>query len=105
MKDIIYKGTELKLNISIEPIANATMDDFDFSVELYCTTSVSQIVKKEDAIRVDANNYIVICNTDKVGSGELKARVSAVIPDGDMGDARRTEVQCIDTGIKIVRYL
>lgn len=104
-KTKIYIGTELKLNISITPIAGNHMEDLPFSVELYCNALSSQIILKDDAIRVDADNYIVIADTAKLGSGDLKARIMAQIPDGDMGDALRTEVTCIDTNIKLVRYL
>ena len=36
MNELIFLGTELKLNVNIQPIGEITMDDYDFIVELYC---------------------------------------------------------------------
>ena len=35
--DSPFIGTELKLNINIEPMGSVTMDDYDFEVEVYCS--------------------------------------------------------------------
>jgi hypothetical protein len=56
-------------------------------------------------IRVDSNNYIVLVDTNEVGAGDLKCKVTAYIPDGDFPDELRTEVVNIDTGINIIKSL
>mgnify|MGYP003288135446 CR=1 FL=1 len=33
----VFIGTELKLNVHIDRIENITMDDYDFSLDLYCS--------------------------------------------------------------------
>lgn len=105
-KTIIFLGTELKLNINIAPIGGVNMDIFDFAVELYCNPARSQIITKDDAIRIDEDNYMVVVNTDIVGTGDLKAKITARVPDGDLDDdATRAEVTCVETNIKIIRNL
>lgn len=100
-----FLGTELKLNVHIEPIGDITMDDYDFEVEVYCSPKRAIVARKEDTIRVDESNYIVLVDTNIVGAGALKCKVTAYIPDGDFEDSLRTEIVAIDTGINIVRSL
>lgn len=101
----VFLGTELKLNINIEPIGNVTMDDYDFEVEIYCSSKKVVDITKKEAIRVDSNNYIILIDTNVVGAGDLKCKVIAHIPDGDFEDGLRTEISIIDTGINIVKTL
>ena len=105
IKQTIFLGTELKLNVNIEKIGDIAMDDYDFTVSLYCSTSKAVVVPKQDAIRVDDSNYIVCADTTILGAGKLKCRVEANLPDGDFSDQLRTEVMIIDTGIEIVKTL
>lgn len=96
-----FLGTELKLNIHIEPMGKMTMDDYDFSVELYCSTRKIITVPKSELRRVSADNYIVTFDTRDVGIGMLKCNIIALIPDSDFADAVRTEVVKCETGITI----
>lgn len=98
-----FIGTELKLNINIEPIGEVTMDDFDFEVEVYCSIKRVITIQKKDAIRVDQNNYMVLVDTSETGAGDLKCKVTAHIPDGDFNDGLRTEVVAVSTGITIIK--
>lgn len=100
-----FIGTELKLNIHIEPIGDTTMDDYDFEVEVFCSPKKPIIIPKENTIRVDSDNYVVLVDTNIVGAGDLKCKVTAQVPDGDFPDQLRTEVVCIDTGINIVKAI
>jgi hypothetical protein len=101
----IFIGTELKLNINIEPMGEFTMDDYDWSVEVYCSTKKTVVVKKEEAIMIDKDNYVVLVDSAELGTGDLKCKVTAFIPDLDFPDTLRTEVMIIDTGIDIVKNL
>lgn len=101
----IFLGTEIKLNIHIEPIGDMRMEDYDFHIELYCSSRKSQIIEKKDAKRVDADNFIVFVDSDMVGTGEVKCKITAYIPDADFDDLLRTEVMIIDTGINITKSL
>ena len=101
----VFLGTELKLNVNVEKMGKVTMDDYNFVVTLYCSTSKAIIVPKESAIRVDDSNYIVRVDTTIIGVGKLKCKVEAELPDGDFPEQLRTEVMIIDTGIEIVKAL
>lgn len=101
----VFIGTELKLNIHIDNIEDITMDDYDFEVELYCSPKKSITVAKSSAIRIDESNYVVLVDTNIIGAGELKCKVSAQIPDGDLPDNLRTEIVGVETGINIVKAI
>ncbi len=104
-KNNIFLGTELKLSIEIEPISGLTMDDYDFNVEVFCSTKKVITFLKSEAVRVDSWNYIVLADTSVLGAGDVKCKVTAYIPDGDFKDHLRTEVACIDTGITIIKNI
>lgn len=99
----IFLGTEMKLSVEIEPMGHLTMDDYDFTVEIYCSTKRVLSFKKEDCIRVNAWNYLVLVDTEALGGGDVKCKVTAYLPDSDFEDMVRTEVSCVDTGITIVK--
>lgn len=99
----IYLGTEIKLNVHVEPIEDYTMDDYDFKVQLYCSSSRVENFNKSDTVRVDDSNYICCLDTSKIGTGRLKCKIVAELPDGDFGDQKRTEINVIDTGIEITK--
>jgi hypothetical protein len=101
----VFLGTELKLNINIEPIGAVTMEDYDFEVEVYCSAKKVIVIPKSEAIKVDSNNYIVLVDTNVVGAGELKCKITAHIPDGDFADRGRTEVVVCTTNITITKGL
>ena len=101
MKTTTFLGTELKLNIHIDPIGNMTMDDYDFSVSLYCSTRKIISFNKSELKRVDSNNYIVTFDTKEIGLGELKCNIVAHIPDSDFVDGVRTEIVKTCTGLEI----
>lgn len=105
MKTTVFLGTELKLNISIDPVGDLTMDDYDFVVEMYCSAKKSITIPKSEAIKIDANNYVVLVDTEIVGTGELKCKVIANVPDADFPDMIRTEVVAINTEITIIKSL
>lgn len=101
-KEIIYTGTELKMNVNIQPFGNVTMDDYDFNLELSTPFSAQTVkINKQDMVRTDADNYIAIADTTHLGKGEVKAVLTAYIPDGDMPDRLRTEVVSRYTGVVI----
>lgn len=104
MENVIYKGTELKLNINIEPIGGISMDEYDFTCEFYCSMMDSIVISKSDMHREDANNYVALLNSDRVSTGSLKCKITAYIPDADFDDGLRTEVQLLNTGITIKKW-
>lgn len=96
-------GTEIKLNISIDPIGRTTMDDYEFVAEVFCSPTKTVTIPKEESIRVDANNYIILVDTTALGIGKIKVKLTATIPDEDFSDGFRTEISIVDTGINIVK--
>ena len=101
----IFLGTELKLNINIEPMGEFTMDDYDWSVEVYCSAKRVIVTKKEDAIRIDSNNYVILVDSSELGAGDVKCKITAYVPDFDFPDTLRTEVSMIDTGINVIKTM
>lgn len=96
-------GTELKLNIHIAPLDGMTLDDYDYTTEVYCTPNQRIVVKKSGTIRVDDENYIVRVDTNVIGVGRLVCRIIAQIPDGDFADGYRTEVVALSTNINVIK--
>ena len=106
MSSKVFVGTELKLNLYFEPLSNTKMRDYEFKVEAYCTTPEEGITLNEEDIKIiDDNNCNILIDTTEVGIGTLKIKVTADIPDLDFKDQIRTEVACVNTGIKIVEDL
>lgn len=103
--DKIFLGTELKLNINIEKMGEFTMDDYDWVVDVYCSTTKVVTIHKQSAIRIDENNYVLLVETSELGAGRIKCKVVAYIPDFDFPDGLRTEVSIIDTGKDIIRTI
>ena len=101
----VFLGTELKLNVNIEPIGTVTMDSYDFEIEAYCSPKRTIIVQKNEAIRIDESNYVILVDTNVVGAGDLKCKVTAQVPDADFSDMIRTEVVAMETGIKIIKAI
>ena len=101
----IFIGTELKLNINIAPIDSMTMDDYDFEVEVWTSSQKMMRIAKENTIKVDENNRIILVDTNLLGAGDMKYKVTAYLPDGDFPDRVRTEIVAMETGIKIIKTL
>ena len=104
----VYLGTEMKLNIAVDPIGTITMENYkEFKVEVYCTPTKKVEIKSDNddvCKKVDSNNYIILVNTDDSGVGKVKVKLIAEVPDTQFSDSFRTEVALIDTGIEIVKY-
>lgn len=103
--NIIGFETDLKLNLNIESISGYTMDDYDFVVEVYCRESQKIEIFKKDAIRIDANNYVLLVNTKELGTGSIRCKVVVDIPDKDFSDGYRKEVVFIQTGLNIIKSM
>ena len=98
----VFKGSDLKLNIHIEPLGELTMDDYDWYVECYCSNETPIKITKGQARRVDENNFIIALNTQQLSIGPLQCVITAYIPDEDFDDKLRTEISRINTNINII---
>lgn len=87
-------GTELKLNVHLEPLDGFHMSDYDFECEFFVFTNRSVVIKKSQLKRLDDDNYYAIIEKDdamRIGRGAVKCMVTAYIPDNDFADGVRTE--------------
>lgn len=87
-------GTEFTLNIHLEPIDGYHMEDYDFECEFFVLESKSVVIKKKDMQKVDKDNYKAVLekeNALKIGKGQIKAMVTAYIPDTNYSDDVRQE--------------
>lgn len=96
-----FFGTELKINVHIDPVDGMRMDDYFFKCDFFMFKNRMVTVGKEEMIRVDEDNYVALVDSSKTGSGALKMKVTAFIPDADMPDGERQEVVMVDTGITV----
>lgn len=96
-------GTELKMNIAIEPIGDLHMEDYDFFAEFYTRSTSIIRIEKEQMVRLDADNYIAVVDTDTTGTGSLKCKLTAFVPDPDCVDGFRTEIVRLDAGVVIIK--
>lgn len=99
----IYAGTDVKLSINVEPIDGHALESLDFTAEVGCTPWRPVTIHKKDAIKVDADTYIVTADTRKTGVGPLRLRLTVQVPDGDFPDGYRTEVAEIWTDLVVVK--
>lgn len=101
MKDIVYLGSELKLNIYIEPINGRTMDQYNFECEFYCHPNKRVKKVKQEMQGTDAG-YIAVIDSKELGIGNLTCKVTAYLPDTYGGsDGVRAEVSLVDLDICI----
>lgn len=138
--NIVFLGTELKLSINIggtekdSPIPD--MGEFSFDVEVFCNPkksikasyiSENKSVNSDSGINiiysykqltddVDPDSFILLLDTNFIGTGSVKCKVTAYLPDqdfentddnntGDIKDSFRTEVSIVDTGIIIEKSI
>lgn len=100
---ISYLGSEEELLVSLDLIDGYTMDDYDFTIEAYCSSHRKQIFTKNDAKRIDADNYKIIIDTTIIGTGVVKIRVVARIPNINYPDGYREAVTYLNPKLRIER--
>lgn len=95
-------GTELKINVHVEPIDGLHMSDYDFECVFFVYKNRPLVVKKNEMTKVDEDNYIAKVDSAKVGTGNLMMKFVADIPDSDMNDGLRKEVELVNLNIPII---
>lgn len=96
-------GTELKVNINVEPIDNVHLSQCDFTCTFFVNPNKSVILKKEDLIPLDDDNYMALLNSEDLGVGTIKMTIKILVPDNNFKDGTRTEIETICTDINITR--
>lgn len=97
----IYTPSEEEVNISLYPLDGYSMDEYDFTCEIFCSSMRKQVLRKNDLRRVDENNYVAIVDTAKIGVGKVKIRVSARVPNDNFDDGYRDVVTYLDPKIEV----
>ena len=109
MAEKIYKGTDVKLNIHIDPIAGQHMESYNFTLTFYTPDGKKKIFKKTKASlpaglsKIGEDDYIVHLQTDELGEGSVKCNIEAEIYDVELG-IHKTEIAIINCNIKIVEW-
>lgn len=98
-------GTQLKLNIHIDPLGSLHMADYDFECKFFVFQKKSITITKEEMVKVDDDNYLVIVDTTTLGIGNLHITITANVPDDDFEGRLRKEVICVPTNINIVNCI
>lgn len=92
-------GTEPKFMLYMEPLDGHRLSEVDWSVRVYTQSRARYVdIAKEEALKVDEDNYIIIVDTSKIGAGVYYLRLTAFFPDEDCPDGLRKEVVTIPTG-------
>lgn len=89
-------GTQIKFNVSLSLPGGLTMDDIRFTAEFFIYSNRVMKIDKSEMKRIDANNYVAVCDTSLTGSGEIKLRVTAYLPDAP---GERKEIETISTRV------
>lgn len=96
------KGTEFKLNINMTPIGGYSLDNVDWQAEVFTENGHKKItVGKNEAVKVDKDNYIIMVDSSILGAGKYYVTLTALIPDTDFPDRLRTEKRTAFTGVTI----
>ena len=101
-KHVIVSGTELKMNIHIDPFDDFHMKDYDFECKFYIFPKKVVTVKKEDMVPIDDDDYLALVDTTTLGIGPLHLTVTAFIPDKHFTDKIRREIKCVDPQVEII---
>lgn len=91
MKDIFF-GTELELELYLQPMGGLTSDDYDFVVEVYCFPKRTVTYTKSELTRKDSDRWGFILDTAEIGVGPVNIKVTAQIPNAMCKDGYRKEV-------------
>ena len=95
----IISGSQVKLNIHIDPLGDLHMEDYGFECKFYIFPKRFIIINKSEMVKIDADNYVVLVDTTDLGVGQLHMSLTANLPDSDFTEVVRKEIACVDTGI------
>lgn len=101
--DDSVKGTIFKLIVHMEPIDGHSLEDVQWEAEVYATGGFGKriVVKKEEAHRIDKDNYIIVVDSSVGGAGHYYLILTAYINDAECPNGIRVERGACDTGVVI----
>ena len=96
-------GSDIKIEFWSELPDDLTMLVVQFTVTVYNEMAVGKSVdfKKKECILTDEGDYVVLVNTEKLGVGLLKLKVTFEIPDKDFPTGYRRQVVRINPFIRV----
>lgn len=101
----VIKGTEIKLNLHIDSIGELHMTDYDWTCNIYTSPESSITMGKNNCLNNDTligkDDYLIPIDTGQLDPGTIKIKVTAYIPDKDFEDDLRTEIQVVNTNIRV----
>lgn len=100
--EIIYYGTIAKITVSLNPIAEMTMDDFDFKC-IFTAGGKSVVISKAEMSRVDNSHYDAYVDTTQINPGLLLVVVAADLIDPQAPGRIRREICSIPSKLNIVK--
>lgn len=95
-------GTQLKIAVALQ-CADLTMDDYNFTCEFFTCANHRVVVDKSEMKREASTAYIAIVDTAQLTAGEIRMRVTAIIPDEEIEGGERKEVTTTTTNIILSR--
>ena len=98
-------GTQLKLNIHIDPLGSLHASDYDFECKFFVFQKKAITVTKSEMVKIDNDNYVALIDTAVLGIGNLHMTLTAQIPDADFEGVLRKEIVCVPTNIDIVNCI
>lgn len=94
-------GTELKINFGMTAMGDIHLSTCPFTLYVYTLPNKGYEITKDECIKIDDDNYLVLVDTSKTGAGTIKFKVTIDLPDADFNDLHRREVVLIDTGEQV----
>lgn len=96
-------GSDIKIEFWSGLPDDLTMLDVPFTVTVYNEMAVNAKIDfiKEECILTDEGDYVVLVDTEKLGVGLVKLKVTFQIPDKDFPTGYRKEVVRINPYIRI----
>lgn len=86
------EGIRFKMNVSMSPIDDNTLENTEWDVEVFSQkTQQGVVIPKSEATREDANNYRIPIDSAKIGIGKYYYIHTVKIPDADFPDGYRIE--------------
>lgn len=102
---MVILGTDIKINVHIEPIDGISMSDYDFECDFYVFPNRKITIPKSKMKKLDEDNYLALITSEEaytIGKGKVTMEITAYIPDTDFDDYIRTEKAKVWTGVTIV---
>lgn len=94
-------GTQLKINVNVEPIGDIHLSNCDFKCTFFINPKKTIEQKKSGLIKVDDDNYIALIDSSLLGTGTIRMTIEVDIPDTDFPSGYRKEIDTVCTGITI----